>query len=45
MFRRQASTDFEERLAIPVGQLIEDRPACGVCQCFEDVTHFCTIGK
>ena len=39
MLGRQASADLEERLTIPVGQLIEDRSARGVRQGLEDVTH------
>ena len=31
--------DLEERLAVAVGQLVEDRPARGIGHGLEDVTH------
>jgi hypothetical protein len=36
---RQAGTDLEERLAVPVRQLVKDDPARGVGQGLEDVSH------
>jgi hypothetical protein len=37
MLRRQTGADLEERLALPLGQLVEDRAPRRVGQRFEDV--------
>lgn len=45
VFGRQPRADLKERLAIPVGQLVEDCAARGIGQGLEDVTHTTTLCK
>ena len=39
MLGRQARADFKKRLSIPIGQLVEDRSPCRVCQGLEDIAQ------
>src|SRR5690349_11470084 len=41
----QAGADLEERLVVPLGQLVQDQPAGRVRDRLEDVTHRASIGK
>lgn len=45
VFHRQPSAQLEQRLAIPVVQLVQNRPSRRRSQCFEDVTHLNMICK
>jgi len=39
MVGRQSGADLEERLTVPVGKLVEDRPARWIGQCFEHISR------
>jgi hypothetical protein len=41
----EPSAELEQRLPISFGELIEDRPACGIGDRFEHVPHESMLGK
>ena len=39
VLRREPGAELEQRLSVALHELIEDRSACGIGQCLEDVSH------
>jgi hypothetical protein len=45
VLRGESGAELEQRLSVSFVELVEDRTACGIGECLEDVSHNATIGK